>query len=130
MDFSIFPLLLLSFFLGILYLINDYTSDGQHKEPQQQQRWGQQWGEETECQPITTPPPTLEQVLAMQAQMLQTTQQTMVNLQAAQPQAPPPPPRDRLGDFQCTKPLTFSHAVELMDADDWLKYVEKNLQLV
>jgi hypothetical protein len=66
----------------------------------------------------------------MQAQMLQTTQQTMVNMQAAQPQAPPPPPRDRLGDFQCTKLLTFSHAVELMDADDWLKYVEKNLQLV
>jgi hypothetical protein len=23
----------------------------------------------------------------------------MVNMQAAQPQAPPPPPRDRLGDF-------------------------------
>jgi hypothetical protein len=29
------------------------------------------------------PPPTLEQVLAMQAQMLQTMQQTMVNMQAA-----------------------------------------------
>jgi hypothetical protein len=40
---------------------------------------------------------TLEQVLAMQAQMLQTMQQNMVNLHA-QPQAPPPP-RDRLGDF-------------------------------
>jgi hypothetical protein len=45
------------------------------------------------------PPPTLDQVLAMQAHMLQTMQQTMVNMQAAQPQAPPPPPRDRLGDF-------------------------------
>jgi hypothetical protein len=38
-------------------------------------------------------------VLIIQAQMLQTMQQTMVNMQAAQPQAPPPPPRDRLGDF-------------------------------
>jgi hypothetical protein len=45
------------------------------------------------------PPPTLEQVLAMQAHMLQTLQQTMVNMQATQPQAPPPPPRDWLGDF-------------------------------
>jgi hypothetical protein len=45
------------------------------------------------------PPPTFEQVLVMQAQMLQTMQQTMVNMQAAQPQAPPPLPRDRLGDF-------------------------------
>jgi hypothetical protein len=43
------------------------------------------------------PPPTLEQVLVMQAQMLQTMQQTMVNLHA-QPQVPPSP-RDRLGDF-------------------------------
>jgi hypothetical protein len=47
--------------------------------------------------PLPPPPPTLEQVLAMQAQMLQTMQQTMVNMQAAQPQAPPP--RDTLGYF-------------------------------
>jgi hypothetical protein len=45
------------------------------------------------------PPPTLEQVLVMQAQMLQTMQQTMVNMHAAQPQALPPPPRDKLGDI-------------------------------
>jgi hypothetical protein len=76
--------------------------------------------------PPPTPPPTFEQVLAMQAQMLQ----TMVNMQATQPQAPPPPPRDRLGDFQCTKPLTFSHAVEPIDADDSLKSIEKKLQVV
>jgi hypothetical protein len=50
-----------------------------------------------EANPQPPPPPTLEQVLAMQAQMLQTMQQTMVNLHA-QPQVPPPP-RDRLGDF-------------------------------
>jgi hypothetical protein len=76
------------------------------------------------------PPPTLEQVLMMQAQMLQTMHQTMVNMQNAQPQAPPPPLRDRLGDFQRTKPPIFSHSVEPMDADDWLKTVEKKLQVV
>jgi hypothetical protein len=48
----------------------------------------------------------------------------MVNMQAAQPQAPP---RDRLGDFQRTRSPTFSQDVELMDADDWLKSVEKKL---
>jgi hypothetical protein len=73
------------------------------------------------------PPPTLEQVMAKQAEMLQTMQQTMVKLHT-QPQAPLPP-RDRLGDFQCTKPLTISHVVEPMDADDWLKSVEKILQV-
>jgi hypothetical protein len=78
------------------------------------------------------PPPTLEQVLIMQAQMLQTMQQTMANLQQA-PQYQPMPqqqPRDKLGGFQWTKPSTFSHSVEPMDADDWLKTIEKKLQFV
>jgi hypothetical protein len=51
----------------------------------------------------------------------------MVNMQAAQPQ---PSSRDSLGDFQRTKPPTFSHVVESMDADDWLKFVEKKLQVL
>jgi hypothetical protein len=55
-------------------------------------------------------------------------QQTTVN-QHAQPQAPPPP-RERLGDFQRTKPPIFSYAVEPMDANDCLKSVEKKLQVV
>jgi hypothetical protein len=66
----------------------------------------------------------------MQAQMPQTMQQTVVNMQATQPQVPPPPPRHRLGDFQRTKPPAFSHAVEPMDANDWLKSIEKKLQVV
>jgi hypothetical protein len=64
------------------------------------------------------PPPTLEQVLAVQAKILQIMQLTMVNMQNAQHQVPPPPPRDRLGDFQCTKPPSFSHSMEPMDPDD------------
>jgi hypothetical protein len=62
--------------------------------------------------------------------MLQTMQQAIVNMQATQPQAPPPPPRDRLGDFQYTKPPTLSQTVEPMDSDDWLKSIEKKLQVV
>jgi hypothetical protein len=37
----------------------------------------------TENNNTPNPPPTLEQVLGMQAQMLQTMQQTMVNMQNA-----------------------------------------------
>jgi hypothetical protein len=81
-----------------------------------------------DANPLPPPPLTLEQVLAIQAHMLQTMQQTIFNLHA-QPQEPPPS-RDRLGDFQCTKPPIFSYAVEPMDADDWLKSVEKKLQVV
>jgi hypothetical protein len=53
-------------------------------------------------QDVSPPPPrlpTLEHVLAMQAQRLQTMQQTMVKMQAAQPQVPPLMLMDRLGDF-------------------------------
>jgi hypothetical protein len=81
-----------------------------------------------EANPPPPPPLTLEQVLAMQEQMLQTMQQILVNLHA-QPQVAPLP-RDRLGDFQHTKPPTFSYAMDPMDADDWIKYVEKKLQVV
>jgi hypothetical protein len=87
-------------------------------------------GNNQEANPPPPPPLTLEQVLAVQAQMLQTMQQTLFNMQTAQPQAPPPPLRDRLGEFQLTKPPTFSQAVEPMDADNWLKSVEKELQVV
>jgi hypothetical protein len=37
-------------------------------------------------------------------------------------------PPDKLGEFQRTKPPTFSHSVETMDADDWLKMIEIKLQ--
>jgi hypothetical protein len=55
-------------------------------------------------------------------------QQTLVNLRA-QLQAPPLL-RDRLRDFQRTKPPNFSYAMDPMDADDWLKSVEKKLHVV
>jgi hypothetical protein len=47
------------------------------------------------------PPPTLEQVLIMQAQKLQTMQQTMANMQQAQGQQPVPQPQQcgKLGEF-------------------------------
>jgi hypothetical protein len=68
----------------------------------------------------------------MQAHMLQTMQQTMANMQHAQGHqpVPQPQPRDKHGEFQKTKPPTFSHFVEPVDADDWLKTTEKKLQVV
>src|SRR6266540_624516 len=40
---------------------------------------------------------------------------------------PPPPPQSKLRDFLSTRPLEFSHAIEPLDADDWLKVVESKL---
>jgi hypothetical protein len=75
------------------------------------------------------PPLTLEQVLLMQTQMLQIMHQTMANMHQGHghQQALQPHPHDKLGEFQRTKPPTFSHSIEPMDADDWLKTIEKNL---
>jgi hypothetical protein len=69
---------------------------------------------------VNLPPrPTLEQILVMHAQILQTMQQSMTNMQAqGQYPAPQPQQHDKLREFQRTKPPTFSHSVEPMDADD------------
>jgi hypothetical protein len=45
-------------------------------------------------------------------------------------QALQPHPHDKLGEFQRTKPPTFSHSIEPMDADDWLKTNGKKLQVM
>ena len=66
--------------------------------------------------------------LAVQQSMMTMQQCMPQNMQQQQQQAPPP--RDRLGDFQRTKPPTFTHSVEPLDADDWLRNVHKKLQVV
>ena len=57
-------------------------------------------------------------------------QQGMIQMQQGHQQAPQPQHRDKHSEFQRTNPPTFSLSVEPMDADDWLKTIEKKLQLV
>jgi hypothetical protein len=56
----------------------------------------------------------------------------MANMQQVQgqQQVPQLSQRDKHGEFQRTKPLTFSQSIEPMDADDWLKTIEKKLQVI
>jgi hypothetical protein len=55
--------------------------------------------------------------------------QTLNNMQPNQQQAPAPPPphQSRFPKFLRTRPTTFSQAKDPMDAEDWLKGVEKKL---
>jgi hypothetical protein len=46
-----------------------------------------------------------------------------------QQQAPPPPPQSRLGEFLRTHLNSFSQAKDPMDAEDWLKSIEKKLEI-
>jgi hypothetical protein len=74
----------------------------------------------------------MEQLLATQNQLMQTMLQTLNQLQSnhqaqQQHQPPPPQPQSRLGEFLRTHPTTFSQAKDPMEAEDWLKGVEKKL---
>jgi hypothetical protein len=55
--------------------------------------------------------------------------QTLNNMQPNQQQAPSPPPphQSHLAEFLQTRPTTFSQTKDPIDAEDWLKGVEKNL---
>jgi hypothetical protein len=83
-------------------------------------------------QPHQAPPVGMEQFLAAQTQPLTNMANTITNMQVQMNQAPPPPPpptRDRLREFMSHKPPTFSHSPDPLQADDWIKIVEKMLNL-
>jgi hypothetical protein len=63
--------------------------------------------------------------------VLQTLNKMQPNQQAHQQQAPlpPPPHQSRLVEFLRTRPTTFSQAKDPMEAEDWLKGVEKKLAI-
>ncbi|WVZ80628.1 hypothetical protein U9M48_028087 [Paspalum notatum var. saurae] len=80
--------------------------------------------------PLPNPPPlTPEQFYNLQMQMMATMTNAVHALQQAQAQPPPPPPRERRGDFLKGHPPTFSHATEPLQADDWLRAVERQLDI-
>jgi hypothetical protein len=75
----------------------------------------------------------LEQLITTHNQLMQAVLQTLnsmqPNQQAHQQQAPPPPPphQSHLAEFLWTHPTTFSQVKDPMEAEDWLKGVEKKL---
>ena len=69
------------------------------------------------------------QMMAMQAQVLQNLAQVVANLQQVQQPPQVPRPQNGLREFLSTQPPTFSHAVEPLEADDWLRTIENKLQI-
>jgi hypothetical protein len=70
------------------------------------------------------PPPTIEQLLAVQTQLMQQLVQNQQNQPVAGAQ-----PRDKCGEFLKGRPLVFTHAADPLEADDWLRAVEKQLNI-
>jgi hypothetical protein len=89
-------------------------------------------GQNTQGTGIPMPPPlTPEQFFQLQMQMMATLNNTVQALQQAHAQPPPPPPqpRDTRADFLRGHPPTFSHASDPLQADDWLRAVERQLDI-
>jgi hypothetical protein len=84
-------------------------------------------------QSMPMPPPlTPEQFFQLQMQMMATLNNTVQTLQQIHTQPPPPPPqqpRDRRADFLRGHPPMFSHAADPLQADDWLRSVERQLDV-
>ena len=69
--------------------------------------------------PPPSNPPTIEQVLMTQTQLLQILVQNSLNNQHQVP------PIDKRGEFMKGHPPIFSHASDPLEADDWLRAVER-----
>ena len=56
-----------------------------------------------------------------------------VFMQHLQQQPPPPPPpvhvRDKRAEFMKGRPSVFTHSADPMEADDWLRVVERQLNI-
>jgi hypothetical protein len=74
---------------------------------------------------------SIEQMFLMQTQAVQAIGQTLAAIQ--QQQQPPPQPqmpqmlRDKLVEFMRGHPPMFAHSSDPMDAEDWLRTVEREL---
>jgi hypothetical protein len=80
---------------------------------------------------------TIEQMFFMQTQAVQAIGQTLAAMQQAQRQPPPPQPpvqvqmpqvpRDKRAEFMRGHSPVFAHSADPMDAEDWLRTVEREL---
>jgi hypothetical protein len=97
----------------------------------QQEQVAQQ-DEVPQQQQLPPPPPmSIEKMFLMQTQVVQAIGQTLAAIQQQQ-QPPPQPkmpqmPRDKRAEFMRGHPPTFAHSSDPMDAEDWLRTVEREL---
>jgi hypothetical protein len=84
-------------------------------------------------QQLPPPPPmTIEQMFLMHTHAVQAISQTLAAIQQQQQQPPPQPqitqmPRDKRAKFMIGHPPMFAHSSDPMDAEDWLRTVEREL---
>ena len=73
------------------------------------------------------PPVTMEQLMMMQTQLLQQMAQNMQNMGNGNGNAPPQV--DKRGEFLKGHPPVFKHSTDPLQADDWLRAIERQLEI-
>jgi hypothetical protein len=110
-------------------------SDNRRRGGRGAQQEQQALQDEAPQQQLPPPPPmTIEQMFLMQTQAVQAIGQTLATMQQQQP--PPQPqmqvqmpqmPRDKHAEFMRGHPPVFAHSTDPMDAEDWLRTMEREL---
>jgi len=73
-------------------------------------------------------PISVEELMQTQDEMMHAFMQHLQD----QPTPPPPPPvrvKDKHGEFMKGRPPLFTHSADPMEADDWLRAVERQLNI-
>ena len=83
---------------------------------------------------VPPPPlnPEMEQFLVAQMQLLQNLTAIVQSMQAQQNQQPQQmhqQPRDKHREFMSHHPPTYSHSMDPLDVDDWLKIISRKLEI-
>ena len=86
-------------------------------------------GNRRNANPPPPPQPSIQDLIASQNQLMQTLMQFIQHQPAGGPQPVQAPARDKRGEFLKGRPPVFNHAADPLDADDWLRAVERQLNI-
>jgi hypothetical protein len=108
----------------ILQMSENRHRGGRHAQQEQ----AAQQDEAPRQQQLPPPPPmSIEQMFMMQTQAVQAIGQTLAAIQQQQPPPQPQMPRDKRAEFMRGHPPVFAHSSDPMDAEDWLRTLEREL---
>ncbi|CAN6227602.1 unnamed protein product [Urochloa humidicola] len=111
-------------------MVNTRSGSGVDQPAQQRQRNANRNSNSQQNQPPPMAGNNMEQFFQAQMALLQNLTNTVAGLQANQgANNNNQPPRSKHQEFMSHRPPTFSHSADPLEADDWLKTVEKMLNI-
>ncbi|CAO2189238.1 unnamed protein product [Urochloa humidicola] len=110
-------------------MVNTRSGSGVDQPAQQRKRNANRNSNSQQNQPPPMTGNNMEQFFQAQMVLLQNLTNTVAGLQANQGANNHQQPRSKHQEFMTHRPPTFSHSADPLEADDWLKTVEKMLNI-